>query len=158
MLAHAQHEHAASRSARSAGSSSSPRLAASPSRCSQPELDRAVGQRGERGRHLLDRPQIREIAQADQQRLPPPHTPQSRHQPGPVADRHLAQLRQQGLVGRIGPLLEQQPQHTGLGHQAIGQEWAAPQHAAQEIVLLGLVCDMPHESGQNRVDRGFGNM
>ena len=125
MLAHAQHEHAAAFGPLGR-SSSSPRLAASPSRCCSPSCTARSAKRGERGRHLLDRPQSAQIAQADQQRLPPPHPPQRRHQPGPVADRHLVQLRQQGPVGRVGPLLEQQPQHTGLGHQAVGQEWAAP--------------------------------
>ena len=77
------------------------------------------------------------------------------HQAGPLANRQLGQLADQRCVGRRRALLQQLAQHAGLGEQAVGQERAAGEHAADQLALATACQGAADEVGERWVGGGL---
>ena len=119
-------------------------------------LHRAVGEGGEGRGDPLHRPDAVQIAQADQQGLPPPGATQAGHETRAIVERHRVLLGVKMVQRPLGPLLAQQSQDGGLVAERVAEERAAGEDSGEQR-LVAVEC-RPHERGERGIGRDLGQM
>ena len=114
-LAHAEHEHAAAPGVRDLDLAAAHAFA---QQVIERLLHRAVGEGGQGRGDPLHRPEPVEVAQADQQRLPPPGAAQAGHETGALVERHRVLLGAQSIQAPSGPCSRNRRRTWGSVHSA----------------------------------------
>ena len=152
-LAHAEHEHAATPRVHGLDLAAAHPFA---QQVIERLLHRAVGEGGQGRGDPLQRPEPVEVAQADQQRLPPSGAAQAGHEAGTLVERDCVLLGAQSIQCRVGALLPQQAQDLGLGAQCLAEEGAAGEDPAEQRLVAIQSCT--HERREPGIGRGLGQM